>query len=79
MTASHAKANDCIVHFGHCCLSTEQKEASSSDDKTIIYVLPTSMNNLRGWVDEVKEMIDQQIVNGQDDIQVLIYCDLKLL
>ena len=34
VTASHAKANDMIVHFGHSCFSTK------SFGKPIVYVLP---------------------------------------
>ena len=39
VTASHAKANDAIVHFGHCCLSTETE--TPGVQKKIIYVLPS--------------------------------------
>lgn len=52
VTASHASANDMIVHFGHSCLSTDQnmqvvtaesknKSEEEQKKKLIVYMLLT--------------------------------------
>ena len=71
MTASHAKANDMIVHFGHCCLSTE---GSVNQGKNILYVLPKQLGV--NW-----DLIKSKLVELQENesVNVLVYCDLALI
>ena len=43
VTASHAAANDMLVHFGHCCFSSEGKtiegvSSNGSCSKSVLYV-----------------------------------------
>jgi hypothetical protein len=41
VNASHLTANDLIIHFGKCCLSTASKALTSDAlQKEILYVLP---------------------------------------
>mmetsp|Transcript_24176 Transcript_24176/g.29983 ORF Transcript_24176/g.29983 Transcript_24176/m.29983 type:complete len:85 (-) Transcript_24176:112-366(-) len=56
VTASHAKANDAIVHFGHSCFSTEAQE---SDTKQIVYVLPTAPSDETEWLEQVRSSIQE--------------------
>ena len=65
VTASHASANDLIVHFGHSCLSTDQSmevvTAESKDrnaekkQKNIVYMLP----NANKIISENKNIIQE--------------------
>lgn len=49
MNASHLKANDLIIHFGKCCLSTGSKvSAAEWKEKEIVYVVP--QGKLLDWV-----------------------------
>lgn len=62
VTASHAKANDAIVHFGACCLSTDNEAMDTT--KTIIYVLPTpAPTNPSDWQEQARSLIDSQIIS----------------
>ena len=65
VTASHASANDLIVHFGHSCLSTDQSmevvtaESKNRDSKkkqkNIVYMFP----NANKLVSENKNVIQE--------------------
>ena len=43
VTASHAANNDCIVHFGHTCLSSDNRNNAT---KQIFYVLPRAKQTI---------------------------------
>ena len=71
VTASHAEANDLIIHFGHCCLSTEFE----STFKQIIYVLPLpSQSAISNFV-----YIQEEINELSKSNSVFIYADLSLI
>jgi len=75
VTASHAKANDAIVHFGHTCFSVE------SQSKQIVYVLHSTPNELaHPWLQLCEQKIaDDLTTPGQGSVQVFLYSDLSLL
>ena len=74
VTASHAKANDLIVHFGHSCFSTE---TSGSDTKQIVYVIPAvapaAESSKREWLDSLTAL------KNETGAQILVYADLALV
>ena len=57
VNASHLNANDLIVHFGPCCLSTSSLRI---DGKEIIYVI-TAPKLTEEAVFKMQEMINTQI------------------
>ena len=63
-----------IVHFGHCCLSTETQALLPGAEKSILYVLPRGQGvNWEGVRTKIKEMRETE------GVQVLIYSDLALI
>jgi len=65
VTASHAAANDCIVHFGHSCFS------SQNQTKTTIYVVPKA---------EAADKLTEAVTLLRDQYEGLyIFADLSLL
>ena len=74
MTASHAKANDMIVHFGHCCLSTETCIGPDNVKKNILYVLQRPAGvDIAESRERIKELMESE------NAQVMVYCDLQLI
>jgi diphthamide biosynthesis enzyme Dph1/Dph2-like protein len=60
VNASHLNANDLIVHFGRCCLSTQSKKEGG---KEILYVLPKSGSD--------SHMINDALIDGIKRIEGL--------
>ena len=81
VTASHAANNDCIVHFGHTCLSSDNRSQTNTT-KQVFYVLPmtkqTILDNLGQALQTMSEQILQQQQEGED-VQILLYCELGML
>ena len=63
-----------IIHFGHCCLSTEAQGGFSDEQKNILYVLPKPIGlDVVETKEQIKELVETEKVN------VMVYCDLSLI
>ena len=68
VTASHAANNDCIVHFGHSCLSSDNQQQNG---KKIFYVLPktgTNENRINDSLNQAFQLVREQIILHDDNI-----------